>query len=128
WDFNDGTTITTTDSITVHEYVTPGVYLPKLILLDAGGCQVPIIGTDTVVVYGVKALFNADVNIVCDSGIVKFTNNTTANDIINSYSWDFGDGSISNAKSPDHSYKTTGSYLTKLKVTTQFGCSDTVIV
>jgi gliding motility-associated-like protein len=128
WDFNDGTTVTTTDSIVDHEYTTPGVYLPKLILMDAGGCQVPIIGTDTITVYGVKANFSTNSNMVCDSGTVKFTNNTISNDRITSYSWDFGDGSTSNAQSPEHGYKTTGEYVTRLKVSTQYGCVDTVNV
>jgi gliding motility-associated-like protein len=128
WDFNDGTTVVTADSILSHEYTNPGIYLPKIILTDANGCQVPIIGTDTITVYGVSADFNISSTTVCDSGMVKFVDNTGSNDLITSYVWNFGDGSFSNEQNPNHSYKTSGSYFAKLKVTTQFGCTDTAIV
>ncbi|MEP6594753.1 MAG: PKD domain-containing protein [Ginsengibacter sp.] len=128
WDFNDGTTIITTDSILSHEYNNQGIYVPKLILTDASGCKVPIRGIDSIIVYGVKADFNASSATVCDSGIVRFIDNSNSNDRIASYSWNFGDGSISNQQNPDHYYKTTGSYFTKLIVATKSGCRDTAIV
>jgi len=127
WDFNDGTTIVTTDSVISHDYINPGIYLPKLILTDAGGCQVPIIGADTIVVFGVKADFSLNATTVCDSGTVKFVDNSISNDLITSYSWNFGDGSTSGEQNPDHTYYTTGLYSTTLIVATQSGCSDTLI-
>ena len=107
WDFNDGNTVSTSDSILTHEYVVPGVYLPKIILVDTGGCQVPIIGTDTIVVYGVQANFNSSPVTICDSGAVKFIDNSVSNDLITSYLWSFGDGTISNQQHPVHTYQKT---------------------
>lgn len=39
WDFNDGVTVTTSDSVISHTYTTPGFYLPKVILEDDKGCK-----------------------------------------------------------------------------------------
>ena len=128
WDFNDGTTVVTKDSILSHVYTNPGIYLPKMILIDARGCEVPITGSDTIIVYGVEANFTASTTTVCDSGMVRFTDNSVSNDLITSYSWNFGDGSISNQQHPVYSYKKSGSYSPKLIVTTQSGCKDSAII
>ena len=76
WDFNDGTTIKTIDSSISHTYIDPGFYLPKLILEDANGCQVPILGIDTIKVFSVQANFNSLSNILCDAGIVPFSDSS----------------------------------------------------
>lgn len=44
------------------------------------------------------------------------------------FSWDFGDGSSSELFEPSHYYKKSGRYNLKLSVTTEFGCSDSVII
>jgi PKD repeat protein len=44
------------------------------------------------------------------------------------YRWDFGDGSSSELFEPVHSYKKPGRYNLKLSVSTEFGCTDSVIV
>jgi len=44
------------------------------------------------------------------------------------YKWNFGDGSSSDLYEPIHIYKKPGRYNLKLLVTTDFGCSDSVIV
>ena len=124
WDFNDGTTITTNDSIISHTYTVPGIYVPKMILRDVAGCTVPITGQDTIVVNGVTASFTADTLLLCSNGTVQFTNSTVSNDIITSYAWDFGDGSTSSLASPAHFYTTQGLYRVKLKAITAMGCID----
>lgn len=126
WDFNDGETISTTDSVISHTYTNPGSYLPKMILVDAGGCQVPIIGTDTIKVFGVKASFTNAATTLCDSGYVTFKDQSSGNDLIKNYFWNFGDGSTSALQNPVHSYKSAGNYMPTLKVTTLAGCTDTV--
>jgi PKD repeat protein len=44
------------------------------------------------------------------------------------FKWDFGDGSTSELFEPVHSYKRSSHYNLKLTVSTEFGCSDSVIV
>ncbi|MEO7801845.1 MAG: PKD domain-containing protein, partial [Ginsengibacter sp.] len=126
WDFNDGNTLVTKDSVLKHVYDEPGTYLPKIILVDGKGCQVPIVGSDTITVFDVAADFSLSDNLLCDSGSVKFLDNSSGNDPITSYLWNFGDGKTSNLQNPAHTYLKEGAYLTSLIVTTQAGCRDTL--
>ena len=128
WDFNDGTTIATTDSLRSHTYVSAGSYLPKVILVDTIGCHVPLTGIDTIHVYGVHSDFNLSTNLLCDSGNISFTANATSNDIISAYKWTFGDGSTSTLQNPVHPYNISGIYNARLIVTTQTGCTDTSVI
>jgi gliding motility-associated-like protein len=126
WDFSDGNTISGNGSSITHEYTNAGEYIPKIILTDAAGCNVPIVGPDTIHVYQVTADFNSNMNSLCKAGFVKFTNKTISNDLITNYQWDFGDGSINNETNPSHFYKAAGSYTVKLTAFTQDGCTSTI--
>lgn len=125
WDFNDGSTFATPDSNVTHAYMNPGIYVPKMILVDKAGCTVPITGTDTIKVYDVFASFNVNAAVFCDSGRVNFQNNSASNDLITGFLWNFGDGSSSTATNPVHNYTSSGSYDVQLIVTSQLGCKDT---
>jgi gliding motility-associated-like protein len=126
WDFNDGSTISTTDSNVVHTYTTPGKYLPKMILQDASGCKVAVSGKDSIGVYGITASFDHSAKLVCDSGSVSFANTSITNDEIASYYWNFGDGTTSSSTFPQHTYNHPGSYTSSLKVITKNGCIDSI--
>ncbi len=127
WDFNDGNTISTSDSIISHTYDFPGRYVPKLILIDPAGCQVPIRGRDTIRVADITGAFSFNTQLLCDSGLVRFTDaSTVVNDAIAGYQWNFGDGGQSAQASPAHTYSATGIYYPVLTVTTAGGCRDTV--
>jgi hypothetical protein len=57
--------------------------------------------------------------------LYHFENNSTGN--INSWNWDFGDGSTSTEKSPSHQYEAAGTYnicLTVKNLSDPAGCSD----
>ena len=127
WDFNDGSTLSNTDSIISHTYTQPGFYLPKMILVDGGGCIVPIRGRDTIWVKGINASFTNNRVTLCDSGIVAFTNTSVGTDSVATYLWNFGDGTTSNIKNPTHTYSTTGTFIPKLTVTTVNGCGDSFV-
>jgi len=126
WDFSDGVTQPSTAMAIQHTYTTAGEFVPKLILVDAAGCSVPLIGTDTVRVIGVNAQFSITSGIICGSGPVQFNNQTIANDYIASYHWNFGDGGSSNDASPTHLYASAGNYPVQLIAVTASGCRDTV--
>lgn len=127
WDFNDGNTFATTDSLPTHVYTLPGVYVPKMILKDAAGCLVPITGPDTIKVNFVTASFTSGTLSLCDTGSVFFMNTSQSNDVITGYLWNFGDGTTSTNLSPVHFYGTTGLYNPTLTVTTQSGCVNQAI-
>lgn len=125
WDYNDGTVDESSQNTITHTFTTMGEYLPKMILVDGQGCRVPILGKDTIRIYGVNADFTVDKELLCDSGLVRFSNTTVSNDLITRYNWFFDDGQASQAKDPAHVYKVNGQYLPQLVVTTQTGCKDT---
>ena len=126
WDFNDGSTLFTSDSVVSHAYTIPGLYVPKMILTDSLGCNVPINGLDTIKVSGVITDFAADTTTRCNSGNVVFTNTSSSNDIITGYQWSFGDGTTSTIFEPTHFYASTGLYYPTLIANTQSGCRDTL--
>lgn len=128
WDFNDGSTIATPDSIVSHVFETAGVYLPKMILVDTTGCKVPVTGVDSIKVFEVFASFSNPGTTLCDSGQVAFTNTSTGNDIITSFLWSFGDKTNSVLSNPVHNYTVTGYYVTKLFITSKNGCKDSVTI
>ncbi len=125
WDFNDGATLNTLDSTISYTYTLPGAYLPKMILVDTGGCQVPIEGVDTINVYGVKTNFGFDGLPRCNLGDVQFSDSSIINDISSVYAWNFGDGGTSALQNPSHFYAAPGQYFPQLIVVTNRGCRDT---
>lgn len=124
WDYNDGTTIFSTKTSTSHIYNQPGIYLPKLILQDDSGCKVPIIGKDTIKVKFIETNIIAPNKVLCDSGYVVFKDSTISNDLIQSFSWDFGDGQTSTNRTPTHHYTDTGWYTIRMVAKTTNGCTD----
>jgi gliding motility-associated-like protein len=124
WDFNDGTTLTTPDSVVTHIFKTAGSYLPKMILVDTAGCRVPVMGIDSIKVFEVFASFVNPLSTLCDSGKVAFSNTSSGNDIVSTYLWNFGDNSTSTLSSPVHTYSATGNYIAKLFITSKNGCKD----
>lgn len=125
WDFSDGNTLYTTQNSTSHIYSSPGIYVPKVIIEDGGGCKVAILGLDTVKVIGIETTILSDVTSFCDSGYVSFRDSTITNDVVNSFMWNFGDGTFSNNQNPTHGYSTPGLYTITFIASTPFGCKDT---
>lgn len=128
WDFNDGTTISSSDSVLSHTYTYPGRYVPKMILIDETGCQVPITGYDSITVSSVTNHFSFANKLLCDSGTISFTDSSqvTLGDAISLYQWNFGDGSSSTTQNPVHSYSQTGIFYPELVTVSRMGCTDTL--
>jgi gliding motility-associated-like protein len=128
WDFSDGTTLSTKDSVVSHTYTTAGEFVPKMILVDGTGCTVSIVGKDTIKVVGITSGFTLDQTRLCNAGTVAFTNTTVANDVIAGYLWSFGDGTTSTEQNPVQQYTRPGIYTVQLLATTEAGCTDTYII
>lgn len=125
WDFNDGTTITNSDSVVTHLYDNPGNFVPKLMLVDNEGCRVPVQGRDTISLTQTEARFSFADTTACSNGQVSFINTTLSADSIVSYRWSFGDGNhADNIENPSHNYSAEGLYYPTLKVITAGGCTD----
>ncbi len=124
WDFGDGTT--SFDSLPIpHTYfafTNDTTYYITLITMNACGSDT-LIDSITVHPNTVNAFFNTNPTFGCAPLTVNFTNFSTGGNI---YSWDFGDGNVSNQYSANHTYTTSGTYTVQFIVTNT--CSyDTAI-
>jgi PKD repeat protein len=71
------------------------------------------------------ASFNASPAFSCD-GTVQFTDSSLG--APTGWTWDFGDGSGSNAQHPQHAYTASGTYAVTLTATNANGQDDTLMV
>ena len=127
WDFSDGVTTPANGSSTItHTYVTPGAYVPKLILSDGQGCLNSSSGIDTIKVDGVYAGFIS--TPPCEKTLVDFTDTSFSFfSPVTSWSWSFNNGQqLSSLSNPSNFYPTPGTYPVNLIVTNANGCSDTL--
>lgn len=120
WNFADGTPVDNTQNPS-HIYTTSGTYPVMLVVANTFGCRDSVTVNAQVNPVPVAA-FSADT--VCANTATLFTDHSTS---AVAWSWDFGDGSpLSNGNSQSHLYASAGSYLVKLRVTNQYGCTDTI--
>lgn len=139
WDFADGTIKQTQDTFAVHQYATPGLYNPSLILLDSGGCYLTAKLADTIIIDALDVSLPHNKHY-CDAASVLFnpTIKSVAAESFNQsliYHWNFGTGKpadTANIVRPTFNYNNPGRYLVSLRVTSPYGCSkqvtDSIIV
>jgi len=124
WDYGDGDQGTGADIN--HIYQTPnGVHDVGLSAVSSiTGCSDHIFEPKSIVVHpNPKAGFEMDHDIAYnDMPKVSFTDHSV--DAINYY-WDFGDGTHSREKNPEHNYEVVGKRKVLQTVYNQFDCSDT---
>ena len=125
WDFGDGTVQTfTTGGTFTHTYNTAGTFTVKLVVTDAGGCMDSLVMPNLVIATDPVPDFITADSLTCPGRTVNFTN--TSNAIAYTSAWDFGDGNTSTLQSPSNVYTNTGLYTVKLRITDQYGCSDSL--
>jgi PKD repeat protein len=111
WDFNDGTTSTTSVSPGTldHIFKTPGTYIVKLTATN--GCAIAST-TEKITVYEQPiASFQNDKLQYCVGEDVLFTNSSPSNF---TFIWDFSDGITSNEVNPKHKFSKSGDFNVKL--------------
>ncbi len=125
WNFDDGSPLATSQN-EVHQYAVEGSYDVQLIISSNNGCTSDT--SLTVTVYPVpNANFLAS-DVCINASPNSFTDlSTISTGSINSWLWDFGDGGSSMLQNPSYDYATAGQYNTTLVVTSDMGCSDTVV-
>ena len=118
WDFGDGTA--STEKAPTHIYAV-GTYNVKLTATNQGGSSIKI-GAVPVVV-SMPALPVANFSMSPARGFadltVHFTNRSSGK--VDSWLWDFGDGTTSAVANPTHVYPQVGNYTVKLSVTNLSG-------
>jgi gliding motility-associated-like protein len=73
---------------------------------------------------------NFEVSDICKDEVYQFVDLSfapaTNGTIIQSWNWNFGDGTESSIQNPTHTYSLPGSYSVTLIISTNYGCSDTI--
>ncbi len=130
WEFGDETT---GNGVSVqHAYSQTGTYLVTLTVTDDDGATNATDATKTVLTETVQnqkptAFFTESAEIVYTDDIIFFdaSGSFDPDGSIESYFWDFGDGTIANGVSISHSYPQSGTYKVTLTVTDDDGATDT---
>ncbi|MBI5217431.1 MAG: PKD domain-containing protein [Bacteroidia bacterium] len=128
WDFGDGTTSSSTDSVITHLYNnnTNALFVSELILsvTNTYGCSAQV--SQTISVYP-----EITASFICDtSGCTPFSTTFVNTSAVADYMlWDFGDGDSSTVYHPNHLYinNTTQNliFTVTLIAESQYGCRDT---
>jgi len=120
WDFGDNTFSTEVNP--VHNYFDEGKFDVKLKITDSYNCSDSILKNDYIYIDNITSEFTVSKDTACIDETIFFTNQSN---FANSFLWDFGDGTFSQARNPNHKYSSSGNYIVKLFASYTDGCSDT---
>lgn len=131
WSFGDGTT--SHEQHPVHTYTSNGKWMVSLVAekFDPDSADVMVKYIYIRVGPAVAADFIAAPTVVAAGSPVQFTDRSTSADPsfpVNSWNWDFGDGSASTAPNPSHVYTTPGTYSVTLTVENDYRVNTTTKV
>ena len=121
WNFGNGALSRSVSP--TYTYYEPGTYVVSLQVTGPGGQA--YVKKDTVIVHEQPSAFfdvKPDTIMLPNNPVRCF--NTSSN--ATKWLWDFGDKTRSEEEAPVHYYKEPGHYTVKLKVWTEFGCSDSI--
>lgn len=123
WKFGDGGTSAASDP--THAYALPGTYTVKLIAVTINGCSD---STTRTIVINPAPVANFTSNTTCLNDQAVFTNTSTVyTGNITGYLWNFGDNTTATTQNAVHKYTTAGTYNVSLTVTSDSGCTNTIL-
>ena len=123
WKFGDGGSSNTNDP--EHIYYTEGFYDVTLYAESVDGCKDTLKRLEYIQFQYPSANFSSNIQEICPSGIVQFSN--LSNGIGITSAWDFGDGTQSSQMNPSHVFNNNGQFDVILLVTDSFSCSTSTI-
>jgi len=124
WNFGD--THTGDGQNPTHTYATAGTYNVCLVITDNVGCVSDICHEVTVAAVEPACHAGFTWDQVGNSLVVDFTNTSTSQNDIISYSWTFGDGGTGDGANPSHTYNEAGTYVVCLIIHDSEGCVSDV--
>jgi gliding motility-associated-like protein len=123
WNFGDG--FSATGKTAGNNYAAQGTYNVELKVITTSGCRDSV--TVPVKVYSKPKAYIENAN-VCFGRFSRFkdTSKIIGPDTIASRFWTLGDGNTATGRIVSNTYGAAGNYNVTLKVTSQFGCQDSV--
>ena len=121
WTFGDGNTSMEKDPS--NRYIDTGTYQVTLRVRDEFHCWGE--GNAHISVHPLPVVSFTDSGL-CSADPWAFTNLSSISGVIDSYSWNFGDGNSSSQESPAHKYDAGGAYRVRLVARSQMGCVDSM--
>jgi len=122
WNMGDGTILTTPDI--TYSYTLPGTYLVKMTISGDGGCA----DSSSVTLHvfaSPKAGFKVNTASQCfKNNQFVFTDTSSVYSGTLLYTWNLGDGTITNSRNVTHSYAIPGAYTVTLLTDAGAGCTD----
>jgi len=124
WTFGD--TITSTKTSPKHTFATIDTISIKLKGVTVKGCSDSMV--QSLIVRPVpKAAFTINDTVQClNTNSFTFTNQSTISYGTQNYKWFLGNGDSSILKNPALQYVDDGNYISKLFVTSTYGCTDSL--
>ncbi|MHC4598509.1 MAG: PKD domain-containing protein [Planctomycetota bacterium] len=134
WEFGDSGGTSSIREAT-YAYHVPGTYTVTLTVIGPGG-EASLTKPDFITVTGSAppppppppTTVNADFSATPVTGVaplqVQFNDLTTCSGTVDSWSWDFGDGTGATSRDPAHTYASSGTYTVALTASSG-GVSDT---
>ncbi len=131
WNFGDGSPNVNAQSPPPHVY-NEGVYSVSLTVTTQSGCTASLTMLDTIQVGSISNVnFSVAPIIECAKTPIVFTDQTTFNGTPDpadvTYSWDFGDGGVSNLQNPTYPYPSDTGYFDVTLIVDWRGCKDTLV-
>lgn len=121
WTFTGGNPASSTTQNPVVTY-PPGNYTASLTVTSQQGCTASV---SQPVVVNPRPVANHSGNNVCFNNLTTLNDLSTGNNTVSNWDWSFGDGNVSTAQNPTHTYGNPGTYTVTLITTNNFGCKDT---
>ncbi len=118
WTLGQG--ITSTQTNPSRTFTTAGTFDIELKVTDNRGCKDSVSRQVHVSTTIPSANFEFDKDTICVNDLIKFTDKSSAADF---YCWDFGDGTGTTEKDPQHAFALPGVYNIRLTAKNA-GCSN----
>lgn len=136
WQFSDGKNMSGVNIARIFE--KGGTFSAILTVTDDSNLEGGNTDRDQIIIHVIESpVANAgDDQVVCAGHMIYFdgTMSTDVDGLVNSYEWDFGDGTTGGGATPSHVYEKAGKYLVTLRITgdqtgnCEYTDSDTMLV
>lgn len=121
WTFGDGSPEVNSQNPS-HIFPSGGYFNTKLIVANDRGCRDSVINPVQIWYLPVPGI-TADIRAGCEPLAVHFNDSSfSADGVINSYFWEFGNGDTALGSSPGMVYDSAGLYAVSLSLVSSVGC------